>query len=80
MRGERQATLEALVRWLNELVEPERPIGPDTRLFEGVIDSMRILELIAWTEVAVERVIPDHEIVMGNFATPRIIAETFVDE
>lgn len=80
MSGTREATLTALLLWLNRHIEPEHPIGPDTTLFEGIIDSLRILELVAWVEVARGRVIPDYEIVMSSFATPHIITEVFIDE
>jgi len=77
MTNARADFLEALVRWLNGRFELDEPVGPDTALFDGLIDSMRILELIAWTEVATSRTIPDTEIVMSNFATARTIARVF---
>ncbi len=70
--------LESLLLWLNERMAPEGvTIEADTRLFEGVIDSIRILELIAWTEREVGRTIPDQQILMDNFSTPRRIAEVY---
>ena len=70
--------LEALVAWLNDRMAPaDAVIDADTPLFEGLIDSMRILELIAWTEVQIGRKIADEEIRMDHFMTPRRIAERF---
>jgi acyl carrier protein len=69
-----------LVRWLNRrLAPPGFVIEADTELFaDGLIDSIRILQLIAWTERATGRAIPDEHIRMDNFSTARRIAETFV--
>lgn len=77
----RQDFMDRLVRWLNRrLAPPNLEIGPDTELFSGgLIDSIRILQMIAWTELATGRPIPDEEIRMDNFATPRRIAETFLE-
>ena len=50
----------------------------DTLLFDdGLIDSLKILRLIAFVETATGRAIPDEEIVMAYFRTPRVIAEHF---
>lgn len=51
----------------------------DTRLFEDrVIDSLKVLELIAFTEQAIGRSIPDSHIRMDNFQTVARIATVFV--
>lgn len=78
----RARVIEALVLWLNESFAPEDiVIEADTELFKGgLIDSMRILELIAWTERETGRKIPDEQILMDNFGTPRRIAEVFAGE
>ena len=52
-------------------------IQADTPLFEGIIDSMKVLELIAWTEKETGQTIPDQKIVMSNFSTARRVAEVF---
>jgi hypothetical protein len=72
--------VQALVRWINgRLTPPGVRIAEHTLLFEdGLIDSIKILKLIAWTECAVGYVIPDHQIRMDNFSTPLRIAEVFV--
>jgi acyl carrier protein len=70
---------DSMVLWLNQRIAPAGVvIDPDTELFAGgLIDSLRILELIAWTERATGRTIPDRQIRMDNFRTPRRIAEVF---
>ena len=71
--------VDSIVRWINRrLAPPGCVIEPDTELFaDGLIDSMRILQLIAWTEREIGRSIPDDQILMDNFRTPRQIADTF---
>ena len=49
-----------------------------TQLFAGkLIDSLRILELIAWTERAIGRQIDDGEIRTDNFASAARIVDAF---
>jgi len=74
--------IPAMVAWLNRSVTgPGVTIDPDTQLFEGgLIDSIRVLELIAWTEEAIGAVIPDSRIRMDNFRTVARIAEVFLPE
>ena len=73
------ASLPALLDWLNgRYAPPGRTIAAATPLFEGrLIDSIRVLELIAWTERAIGREIADVDIRMDNFRTPARIAEVF---
>ncbi|HUG39524.1 MAG TPA: acyl carrier protein [Longimicrobiales bacterium] len=66
--------------WVVRRFAPGSDIGPDTPLFEGLIDSIRILELIAWTEQTLDRRIPDRMIRMDHFRTLRAVAETFIPE
>jgi len=75
----RAALLRDLVAWLNERFAPDGPsIHAETPLFVGgLLDSMRILELIAWTERATGREIPDGAIRTDNFASAARIAELF---
>ena len=72
----------AMVTWLNRRFASKGiVITPDTPLFaRGVIDSLGILELIAWTEVNTGRIVPDESIRMDNFGTVARIAQTFVGE
>jgi acyl carrier protein len=54
------------------------PIDPDTYLFDdGMIDSLKILRLIAFIEERTGRRLEDHEIVMAHFRTVRAIVATF---
>ena len=68
------------VDWLNRRVAPEGvTVDADTRLFDaGVVDSLGILRLIAWTERAIGRRIADREVRMDRFVSVRAIAESFV--
>ena len=67
------------VEWINRtLVPPDVSIDADTPLFaNGLIDSIRVLRLIAWTEHALGLRIPDNRIRMDYFRTVRTIANTF---
>ena len=75
----REALEHELVAWLNVRFAPDGPpIEPDTPLFiGGLLDSLRILELIAWTERAIGHEIPDRAIRTDNFASAARIAELF---
>lgn len=79
---DRERFIAELVAWLERrLAPPGMTITPTTVLFEGrLIDSVRILELIAWVERATERQIPDSRIVMDNFRTAERIADVFLEE
>ena len=74
--------LDTLLVWLNaRMAPPGVIIEAETPLFEGgLINSIRILELIAWTEVATGSRIPDRMIRMDNFASPGRIAAVFRPE
>jgi acyl carrier protein len=78
----REAFGDELVCWLNrKFASPGRTIGRTTRLFEGgLINSIRILEIIAWVERAIGRTIPDCDVRMDNFASAERIAELFGTE
>lgn len=75
----REALEHELVAWLNARFAPDGPpIDADTLLFSGgLLDSLRILELIAWTERAIGHEIPDRAIRTDNFASAARIAELF---
>lgn len=80
MRNETERFIETMVEWLNRRMLPDGPaVDADSRLFEdGLIDSIRILHLIAWTEQTIGRRVADREIRMDRFASVRVIAEHFV--
>jgi acyl carrier protein len=57
------------------------PIDPDTYLFaDGLIDSLKILQLIAFLELEIGRRIPDGDVVMEHFRTVRTMAGRFGSE
>jgi acyl carrier protein len=70
-----------LLRFVRErLAAPEvaTPITRDTRLFEDrVIDSLKILELIAFVQSAIGRKLPDSQIVLANFRSIATISRVF---
>jgi acyl carrier protein len=70
-----------MLEWINRRFgRTGTPIDADTPLFAGrLIDSIRVLELIAWTEQAIGRPIPDDRIRMDHFRTVRCIADGFAD-
>lgn len=80
IRGERFE--RELLDWLNRRYrKPDASIGRDTALFqERWLDSIRILELIAWTERAIGRAIPDEQIRMDHFRSVATIARTFAGD
>lgn len=73
------AFLRDLLAWLNRrFARDGMTIDADTPLFAGrLIDSLRILELIAFTEHTLGVRIPDSAIRMDNFATAERIAAVF---
>ncbi|HKC81072.1 MAG TPA: hypothetical protein VKB91_07735 [Gemmatimonadaceae bacterium] len=69
-----------MVIWLNEELAPKGVhVDADTPLFATrLLDSLKVLELIAFTEQAIGRPIPDSHIRMDNFQTVARIATVFV--
>ena len=54
-------------------------VDADTPLFQHkLIDSINILYLIGYVEKGLGRRLTDDEIVMSNFRTVRVIADTFL--
>jgi len=71
--------IRRMVAWLNEDVAPRGvTLLADTPLFATrLLDSLKVLELIAFTEQAIGRAIPDSHIRMDNFQTVSRIATVF---
>ncbi len=69
-----------MVVWLNEeLATKGVRVEVDTPLFATrLLDSLKVLELIAFTEQAIGRPIPDSHIRMDNFQTVARIATVFL--
>lgn len=80
MTDVRPRFVETMLDWLNrKLAPPGITIDAETPLFRtGIINSIRILELIAWTERATGRSIAEREIRMDNFQTVARIADVFL--
>ena len=76
---DRNTFVARTVAWINGTVAPAGvTIDADTQLFSsGLIDSIRVLQLIAWTEHALDIRIPDLRIRMDHFWTVRHIADAF---
>ena len=71
--------IQHMVAWLNQDVAPKGvTVLADTPLFATrLLDSLKVLELIAFTEQAIGRTIPDSHIRMDNFQTVSRIATVF---
>ncbi len=78
----RERFITEMVTWLRDRLAPtEIIIARDTPLFTpGLLDSIRVLELIAYTERAIGSVIPDSRIRMDNFRTVGRIADVFLTD
>lgn len=78
----RETFTTEMVRWLNARVAPAGvTISADTPLFvRGLMDSIRVLELIAYTEREIGATIPDSRMRMDNFHTVARIADVFLEE
>ena len=78
----REQFIREMVEWINaRLVPPGVRIDSTTPLFATrTINSIKILELIAWTERATGRIVPDAQIRLDNFKSVERIADVFVRE
>ena len=75
--------MNELLEFVNRALLRDTPhtADADTPLFDdGLVDSLKILHLIAFLETTTGRAIPDREVVMSNFRTVRTIAEHFLHE
>lgn len=75
-----QEFVRHMIAWLNdEIALKGVVVGADTPLFATrLLDSLKVLELIAFTEQAIGRAIPDCDIRMDNFQTVARIAAVFL--
>ena len=75
---------QRLLQFTRERLVPSEAadgITVDTRLFEDrVIDSLKVLELIAFVQRSLRRKIPDAQIVLANFRTIATIARVFASD
>ena len=80
MSSRREEFTSQMLVWLNDEVAPKGSrVDADTPLFATrLLDSLKVLELIAFTEQAIGRAIPDSHIRMDNFQTVARIAAVFL--
>ncbi|MDQ3950597.1 MAG: hypothetical protein M3282_09635 [Gemmatimonadota bacterium] len=78
----RDRFIRDMVAWINmRLAPPGVRVEAATPLFaDRIINSIKILELIAWTERATGRLIPDAQVRLDNFRSVERIAAAFVVE
>lgn len=77
-RGELERRLVEFVNGMLPAADRVLPVQPDTALFEeGMINSLRILELIAFVEETTGTRVPDTEVRLANFRSVRAIAAAF---
>ena len=78
--SQRADFVSSMLAWLNAEIAPKGvDVQPDTLLFATrLLDSLKVLELIAFTEQAIGRAIPDSHIRMDNFQTVARIAAVFL--
>jgi acyl carrier protein len=76
-----QAFEKGLVEFINARLVPEGKgvVTADSQLFEeGLINSIKILDLMAYVEKQIGHKIPDKLVIMKNFRSARAITTTFV--
>lgn len=80
MNTRQQEFVQRMVEWLNEELAPKRArVDAHTPLFANrLLDSLKVLELIAFTEQEIGCAIPDSHIRMDNFQTIARIAAVFI--
>jgi acyl carrier protein len=80
MSARQEEFAREMLAWLNDEVAPRGVrVDADTPLFATrLLDSLKVLELIAFTEQAIGRAIPDSHIRMDNFQTVARIAAVFL--
>ena len=80
MSAQREEFVRQMLAWLNDEVAPKGVrVDAETQLFATrLLDSLKVLELIAFTEQAIGCAIPDSHIRMDNFQTVARIATVFV--
>jgi acyl carrier protein len=78
----RDRFIDEMLAWINaRLAPPGVRVEAATPLFANrIINSIKILELIAWTERAIGRSVPDVQIRLDNFHSVERIADVFVRE
>jgi len=72
---------EKLSVFIGELAPNSKAIKTTTKLFDdGIIDSLKILDLIAFVEVTLKIKVSDSKVVIENFRTIEAISNAFWKE
>ncbi len=72
-------TYETIAAWLGHLPTAPHSLAPDTALIEdGILDSIEILNLVAFIEERFAVVLPVDAFIPENFATPAAVAALVV--
>ena len=78
-----QSEKESLIKFIKESLVKDSSIMVEesTLLFEDkILDSMNILDLLAYVETQLGRKLKDEEIIMGSFKDVNSIIRSFFDE
>lgn len=80
-RQELERRLLEFVAGMRPEADPPLAVGPGTALFEeGVVNSLRILDLIAFVEGMTGSKIPDAAVRLENFRSVSVIASSFASD
>ena len=67
-------TQDDLIAYLNETLEPDEALGPDTALFtSGLLDSVLMQDLIMYFEEKTGTQVAPGDVTLENFDTPASI-------
>jgi acyl carrier protein len=78
VRATRAEFERALLGFVVELTTTRRRVGTRTPLFAGgLLDSLRVLDLIAFVESALGIQIPDRRVTLENFKNVSAISDAF---
>ncbi len=79
---DRAQFIASTTEWITRRLAPAGTIvAADSALFaDGIVTSIKVLDLIAWTERAIGREITDSEIRLDNFHSVARMAAVFVAE
>ncbi len=78
-REDFESLLEVFINRRLLTADPPQPVHRETPLFEsGAINSLRVLDLIAFVEETLKITVPDSTIRLANFRSIHTIAQTFI--
>ena len=71
----------SLARFVETLAETESgSVRRSTLLFNGLVDSLKVLDLIVFVENSLDIRVPDEKVRLQHFKNIRAISETFYEE